>query len=284
LSPQIISPTELQTILLDVNKQLPLGWKIPANDLWVLYREATVTVAVTRNAFRLFVEISIYDHAQQFNLFKVIRLPKATENGTYGVRFSNLPNFLAVSPNLDTFIELQNTDMRHCREFDKQLRRFHMGLNKRGSRKSCAIALFTEDKKQIQGTCQTEFMAWKGPEVAYLEKNRWAFSAIGPHDVVFSCPKSVPNSPPRTLKLPAIAIFEVPPGCAAQTEDWIFPASLDGQTETILTTLNIPHLVPFPSNLSFSRNAAVFELPRADLSQLNHISDNFKNKQASLRP
>ena len=98
LSPQIIPPTELQKILLGVNKELPLGWKIPANDLWVLYREATVTVAVTRNAFRLFVEIPIYDHAQQFNLFKVIRLQKATENGTHGVRFSNLPDFLAVSP------------------------------------------------------------------------------------------------------------------------------------------------------------------------------------------
>ena len=60
--------------------------------------------------------------------------------------------------------------MQHCREFDEQLCRFHTGLNKRGSIKSFAIALFTEDKKQIQGTCQTEFMAWKGPEVAYLEK------------------------------------------------------------------------------------------------------------------
>ena len=103
------------------------------------------------------------------------------------------------------------------------------------------------------------------------KKKRWAFSAIGPHDVVFSCPKSVPNSPPWTLKLPAIGIFEVPPGCAARTEDWIVPASLEGQTETILTTLNTPHLVPFPSNLSLRRSAAVFELPRANLSHLNHI-------------
>jgi hypothetical protein len=113
----------------------------------------------------------------------------------------------------------------------------------------------------------------EGTTGGILRKNRWAFSAIGPHDVVFSCPKSVPDSPPRTLKLPAIGIFEVPPGCAARTEDWIFPASLEGKTETILTTLNTPHLVPFPSNLSFSRNAVVFELPRANLSHLNHISE-----------
>jgi hypothetical protein len=37
--------------------------------------------------------------------------------------------------------------------------------------------------------------------------------------------------------------------------------------------LNTPHLVPFPSNLSFNRNAAVFELPFANLSHLNHISE-----------
>ena len=38
-------------------------------------------------------------------------------------------------------------------------------------------------------------------------------------------------------------------------------------------TLHTPHLVPFPSHLSLSRNAAVFELPRANLSRLNHISE-----------
>jgi hypothetical protein len=114
----------LQAILVDINKQLPPGWKIPADDLWVLYSEATVTVAVVRNTFRLFVEIPIYDNAQHLNLFKVIRLPKATENGTRGVRFSNLPDFFAVVssvPDLDTFIGLQITEMQHCRELYKQL-------------------------------------------------------------------------------------------------------------------------------------------------------------------
>jgi hypothetical protein len=67
--------------------------------------------------------------------------------------------------------------------------------------------------------------------------------------------------------------LKFPPGCAARSEDWIFPASLEGQIEKILTTLSTPHLVPFPSNLSLSRNAAVFELPRTNLPHLNHISE-----------
>jgi hypothetical protein len=52
---------------------------------------------------------------------------------------------------------------------------FHTGLNKRGSRKSCAISLFTEDTRQTKKNCQTAFLQWIGPEVAYLGKNRWAF-------------------------------------------------------------------------------------------------------------
>ena len=49
MSPQILSPPALQKILVAINEQLPLGWTIPANDLWVLYREATVAVAVVHN-------------------------------------------------------------------------------------------------------------------------------------------------------------------------------------------------------------------------------------------
>jgi hypothetical protein len=186
LSPQILSLLDLYEILVAINKQLTLGWTIPTNDLWVLYREASVAKAMFHNKFRLFIEIPIFDHAQHFNLFKVIGLPKATVNGSHLVIYRNLPNFLAVSPDLDTFFELQDSELQNCRDLDKLLCRFHTGLARRGSRKSCAISLFTQDEKRIQTTCQTQFLPWMGPEIAYLGCNRWAFSAIGPHDVVFS--------------------------------------------------------------------------------------------------
>jgi hypothetical protein len=66
-------------------------------------------------------------------------------------------------------------------------------------------------------------------------------------------------SPLRTLQLLAIGIFEVPPGCTARTEDWIFPASLEGQTEAKISSMAAPYLISFPSNRSFHQNAAVGE-------------------------
>ena len=81
-------------------RTLPLGWAVSNTELWVTYREAKVSVAAMDGRFRLFIEIPIYDHAQQYTLFEIFNLPKVTDNATHGVVFSDLPNFLAVSTDL----------------------------------------------------------------------------------------------------------------------------------------------------------------------------------------
>ena len=100
LAPQTFSPSQLSTVLTEINGQLPLGWAISNTELWVTYREAKVSVAALDGRFRLFIEIPIYDHAQQYTLFEIFNLPKVTDNATHGVVFSDLPNFLAVSTDL----------------------------------------------------------------------------------------------------------------------------------------------------------------------------------------
>jgi hypothetical protein len=155
LSPQILSPSLLQQVIKEINPHLPLGWAIPSDDLWVLYRESKVSVAVVAHKIRLFIEISIFDHAQHFNLFQIITLSKALANGTHGSCYNNLPDYLAVSPDLDIFAELTHLDILKCRSFDKQVCMFHTGFAKRGSRKSCAVALFTNDETHVWEFCQT---------------------------------------------------------------------------------------------------------------------------------
>jgi hypothetical protein len=56
-------------VLKEVNRQLPLGWAVSSEELWVTYREAMVTVAEVEGRFRIFIKITIYDHAQQHTLF-----------------------------------------------------------------------------------------------------------------------------------------------------------------------------------------------------------------------
>ena len=93
LAPQIVSPAKFNEAIRIVNKQLPRGWSISSDELWVAFRESTVTVAAMENSFRLFIQVPLFDHAQQYKLFQIINLPGATDNGTQGVIFGNLPDF-----------------------------------------------------------------------------------------------------------------------------------------------------------------------------------------------
>ncbi|EFX69869.1 hypothetical protein DAPPUDRAFT_328712 [Daphnia pulex] len=148
LAPQIFQPAQMASVLKEVNRQLPLGWAVSSEELWVTYREAMVTVAKVEGRFRIFIKITIYDHAQQHTLFEISSLPRATDNGTQG----------------------------------------KMGLGIWGAGKSCAISLFTNDANRKLTQCRQQFKKWKGSEVNYLGENLWAFSAITAHDAVFSCP------------------------------------------------------------------------------------------------
>ena len=109
--------------------------------------------------------------------------------------------------------------------------------------------------------------------MAYLGENRWAFSAITAHEVVFSCPIGSSQGPPQSLKLPPFGIFDVPPGCTARTEDWIFPASLEGRLEASLDPLVAPTLTAVGFNITTFKSVAIIELPKANTTSINFISD-----------
>ncbi|KAK4045299.1 hypothetical protein OUZ56_032837 [Daphnia magna] len=77
---------------------------ISCDELLVAYRESTVSVAAMENSFRLFIHVPIFDHAQQCKLSQIINLAGATDNGTHGVLFGYLPDYLTVSVDLETFL------------------------------------------------------------------------------------------------------------------------------------------------------------------------------------
>ena len=113
-------------------------------------------MALVENRLRLFIQIPILDNAQQYTLFKIISLPSVTPNGTHGISFTNLPDYLAVTQDLEAFIELSETDVMSCSKAERPLCKFHTAINKKTSRKSCAMALFMgdEDRKRLQ--CRSE--------------------------------------------------------------------------------------------------------------------------------
>ena len=276
LGPQIFPPAQLQTVLNAISTKLPLGWTFASSELWDVYRDAPVSVAAFGRRFRIFVRVPIFDHTQRFTLYQTLSLPRSTDNGKHGVIFGNLPDYLAVSLDLETFIELTQAEVTSCRGHPQPLCRFHAGIGKRAARTSCAMSLFMHDENRTLHHCQRKFQDWGGTEVAYLGDNRWAFSAAGPHDVVISCPEGAGQPLSRPLRLPAVGFFEVPASCNARTNDWILPASIEGQTEFTLQSARAPslHLAPILKiGFNESNHHAIFELPQGNTSAWNLISD-----------
>ncbi|KAK4013752.1 hypothetical protein OUZ56_026304 [Daphnia magna] len=107
-------PPKFNKVIKTINGKLPRGWSISSDELLVAYRESTVSVVAMENSFRLFIHVPIFYHAQQYKLFQIINLPGATDNGTHGVLFGNLPDYLAVSVDLETFLELSKDDVQDC--------------------------------------------------------------------------------------------------------------------------------------------------------------------------
>ena len=146
----MVSPARFNEVIKIVNEQLPRGWSISSDELWVAFRGSTATVAAMENSFHLFIQVPIFDHAQQYKLFQIINLPGATDNGTHGVIFGNLPDFHAVSADLETFLELTKDDVKDCSKIGRPQCKFHTGISKRNARKSCAIAVFLNDSQNEQ--------------------------------------------------------------------------------------------------------------------------------------
>ncbi|KAK4021209.1 hypothetical protein OUZ56_003128 [Daphnia magna] len=140
---------------------------------------------------------------------------------------------------------------------------------------------------RIKTQCRKKFADWRDPEVVYIGANQWAFSATKPHDIVFSCPPNVGQPPLRTVTLPVVRIFEVPLVCTARTEDWVFPASMEGSIEApnlqaaVLPSVNVFSQDPTSNS---SGKHAINEIPRENTSSIDIICELLqRNDHASAR-
>ncbi len=114
-------------------------------------------------------------------------------------------------------------------------------------------------------------MDWKGPEVAYLGGNKWIFSAVAEHDVVITCQEEDKFVPVSTISLPAVGILEIPPGCTARTEEWIFPATTQGKSEAKLKALVAPVIDVSWTNTE--KSTMVENIPQKHESTFNEMSE-----------
>ena len=225
LPTQFFSPQQMGEVIGEIRQRLPVGWRLidaprPGN-LWIIYREAKVSIAVANQSLRI-------DESRQFRLYRTIQLDKAVNNASHGVQYKDVPEVLAVSDDLQSFVELTGRNASACDAASRPICHFHTGISRRNGSKSCVIALFLNDTVEVEKSCKREFTSWRGSEVAYLGDRHWAITAEKKHEIVIACPPGGPEPGQTVIQVAPIGIFEILPTCSAHSTDWIFPASMVG--------------------------------------------------------
>ena len=228
LPPEILSPTRLSRLLTEIRDNLPPGWALTpvlrGADVWRAYQEAVVVTAAFAEGLRLFIHLPVYEFSHSFELYEVTGLPVYAQRLQRATTFEGLPRFLAVSQDQQTFLELETRDVEQCKGIDDMICPVRKAINRKNQRKSCAAALFLHQVDRIRTDCTRSPSPWRGSEAIHVENRRWAYSTNYTQLLVYQCQSGVTAQ--RSTPINGTGFIDVPRGCSAHSDEWIFQASI----------------------------------------------------------
>jgi hypothetical protein len=211
-----------------------------------VYRDAQVYTARYDGQLRIFAQIPIQNRMFQYHLLRIFAMPFLPKPNSTLKIVKGLPPILAVASDLQTFIELNEADVKGCSAQSQTICPIHTGILKK-NRPSCAFALHRNDTRSAETWCTTGATTNKGLTAAYLGERTWALSTFSEQTIVTSCANLETGVATAINKIQGFSILEIPSGCTTHTEEWVLPPSLTGQlatpTEEISGTINLPKLI-----------------------------------------
>ena len=265
-------------------KKLPIGWTFNKNRrgtdcIWTMYREAEAATALKDGELRVFIRLLIYETKSSFTVYRVASFATPSSHRESATRISNLPPFLAVAK--DTFVEMELEEAMEGLRKKAGWCKFHTAVGKGDTQGSCAWALFAERDEAVRKLCKFRVETWTGTQTAYMGKRRWAISAQEAQSIDLHCPATGR----KTITVPALGTFELQAGCTGRTREWIFPASIEGQSEVDLGG-KLRKLPPPKEARRYETPTAAMAPHREDeeaRSELDQIAELVKRNKDAIR-
>ena len=272
LPAQIFHPPQLNIVLKTIKNQLPDGWKITNSNVWKIYTQSHVNVAVIDSKLRIFIIIPIMEKKHRHQLYKIIKLPRATGNETlHRMIISNLPDYLAVNEKEKTFVEISENDIGDCVKSQKSTCKYYSSVMQIKTKKTCATAIFQNNDTIQEELCQRSFSNWNGIETIDLDNNKLVVISPKPVVITVHCPG---NENVQNIKVEEIEIIEVKPGCATQTDDWTLPARYSEKIEYEMTNSNTSS---FYRKFYEEKNGHVSKFKKTDINIQGQLLESVKN-------
>lgn len=164
LSPSVISPKNLRSLLIGIASKLPPGILLPSDpttELWNYYTIVNFHTLLDTNRIFVVMSIPLLDYSSNFQIFKPFNLPmhvnlNSSDDRSFSMlAYSNLEaKAIGVNVQKTKYILLNDEGLDNCIRPGVNFCDIKSPINRINLSKLCIIALFMKDKALIKENCK----------------------------------------------------------------------------------------------------------------------------------
>ena len=223
LPQSIIHPTQLQSILTLVQRQLPSNLRLPEDPLsntWYYYKNLKSALVVRKKQFLILTSLQLNDIKSQFDIYSIINTPLGLANTSLSAFYKLSHNYIAVSIDRSKYILLTYKDAGICTRSNLKLCAPDLPIYSFFNTRNCIASLFIN--KLFSQNCETAIRSdIELPTAYYLSKGNWIISLIEPFTMNIICGNT--NRKQLLLK-PFFKIISLASGCYAYSDRLNLPS------------------------------------------------------------
>lgn len=195
LSTGIISPSDLKTLLIDIETKLPVNFELPAKpreDIWHYYKTIMSFAYLEKDQIRIVVQIPLVKATQKFELYKIHNLPLSFPreiDETYSAKYKFETEYMMISKSRTSFAFLDYETAKHCKNPFVSYCDPKLAFMKTSLIETCITSLFLKLDNVKQRLCKSYVSVGQLPAAKYLSSGIWVISTNKPLTFTVNCRK-----------------------------------------------------------------------------------------------
>ena len=237
ITPSVIEPSKLKTILSDIKKQLPPTLFLaidPYESIDKYYQLLSCKTTLLENQIIITTNIPILDATEKLNIFIAIPIPIITHvrsnNKDYAIAVSYDTNNegLAINADQTKYTILTQQNIRECQAPKENICELHNPIYPTRKSNNCLVSLFTNNDENAKAKCQRKIVNnFQTPKAIYLTEGLWLVFTQKEATFTIKCKhlsKTYTNK--QTVKSP-VGILTLKKSCSASNQEMKLPTHLD---------------------------------------------------------
>ena len=228
LTPQMISPKNLSTILQEVKNEirdhprLSLPEELTNESIYKFYKMVKFKVTMEQKLMLGVLQVPLIEKNKQFRLFKIYNLPIPLPEANLQVQYDLTCKYLAITTR-DQYVAFpQEEEIMGCQLTTGAFCELNTTLLPTIGLMSYEFALYQKDHEWILKTCRVRTTPFVSDQALSLEPNFWVVITQKPIVLHINC---LQQTTYKKVKYP-IDIIHLEDGCEATSVTLVFPGPL----------------------------------------------------------